>query len=189
MHTIEHIKEAVKSKLKQNRYSHSVAVLETAIELAKVHNVSEQDAAWASLLHDYAKNLEDEEMLWHIERYGVTMDMVIESRINLAHGLVGAEMVKEEFHVKNEDILNAIRNHTFGRAEMSDLEKVIYLADFIEPGRYFKGVHQLREVAYKNLNDAMLMALEHTIEYIIGSKRLLHPNTVLARNYFVILNE
>ena len=189
MHTIDQIKDVLKIKLKRHRYSHSVKVLETAMDLAKAHNVSEQDAAWASILHDYAKNLDDAEMLNHIEKYAIDTDLVIQSRINLAHGLVGAEMAKCDFNIENEDILNAIRNHTFGRAGMSDLEKLIYLADFIEPDRRFSGVHKIREVAYENLDKAMLMALEQTIGHILGSKRLLHPDTVHARNYFVDLTE
>lgn len=189
MLSIDNIKSAIKSRLKHSRYSHSVKVLDTAIELAKAHNLSEQDAAWASLLHDYAKNLSDEETYKYIKDHSIVIDGVIESRINLAHGLVGAEQAKNDFNINNEDILNAIRNHTFGRANMSDLEKVIYLADYIEPDRRFKGVDKIREVAYENLDKAMLMALEQTIDHILGTKRLLHPNTVLARNYFVALVE
>lgn len=189
MHTVEHLHEALKLRLKPKRYSHSVAVLETAIKLSKRYHVSEKETVWASLLHDYAKNLNDHDMELYILHYGLEVDPVIRSRINLAHGIVGAELACEEFHIKNENILNAIRNHTFGRAGMTDLEKVIYMADFIEPARHFKGVQKLRDMAFKDLDKAMLMALEHTISHIIGSRRLLHPNTVMARNYFVQLED
>jgi len=189
MKKIDHIKKTIKEKLKPKRYHHSIAVLETALELAREYGVSEQETVWASLLHDYAKNLSDEEMRLYMTRFDIELDPVIKSRINLAHGLVGAELAREEFSIEDENVLNAIRNHTFGRAHMSDLEKVIYLADFIEPARQFRGVHKLREWAYKDLDKTMLMALEHTIKYVMGSRRLLHPNTVLARNYFVGLED
>lgn len=160
-------------------------VYETSRELAKVHNISIEKAQVAGLMHDYAKDLSDNEIRNLIKRYNITIDQVIECQINLAHGFVGAELLREECKIEDEEILDAIRYHTFGRENMSELDKLIYLADYLEPHRSFSGIDKLREMAFINLNQATLLTLENSIKYVIDSGNLIHINSILARNSLI----
>ena len=93
--------------------------------------------------------------------------------------------VKKEFQIDDEDILNGIRYHTVGRKGMSQIEKIVYLADAIEEGRDYEGVQEIRELAYKNLDKAILMEANHKIKYLIDIGVVLHPNTVEMRNWIL----
>ena len=104
----------------------------------------------------------------------------------LLHGMVGASIARDVFKIEDDDILNAITYHTTGRANMSLLEKIIYVADYIEPSRDFPGVEFLREISYTNLDEAVIECCESTIKYILSKKLLLHKNTIEARNYLLI---
>lgn len=179
-------KNLLKNRLQGKRFEHCVNVMEKAVALAKLYGVKENNAAMAGLLHDYAKNLSPEQLKKEIEILNIQLDDTLEKHMILAHGLVGAEMIRRDLEIENEDVLNAIRYHTYGRCGMSDLEKIIYLADFIEPGRKFKGAEELRKLANKDLDKGVLKALELSIEFLLGSDRLIHPNTILARNELVI---
>src|SRR5699024_7324073 len=101
----------------------------------------------------------------------------------LWHGPVAAALVKEKYSINNEDILNAIRYHTTGRAQMSKLEYIIFVADYIEPARSFPGVEEVRVLAKNSLVDAARKALQNTIIYLMNSNMTVHPNSYLAYNY------
>lgn len=183
---LEIIKKELRNKLPHKRYVHSLNVSNTAVKLSEIHNVSKEKAEIAGLLHDYAKYLSKEEACQYIKEFKIEVDEVINLQKELAHGLIGAELVKCKFKIIDLDILNSIRYHTTGRKKMTDLEKIIYLSDYIEPNRKFPGIEEIRVMALTDLNKATLMALDNTIKYIIIKGLLLHNNSVLARNSLVL---
>ncbi len=184
--TLKQLKAVLKERLQNKRYEHSVHVMEMAVSLAAVHGVDEESAAVAGLLHDYAKNMSPEELRQAANELGLELDSVVCRHMMLAHGPVGAALIERDLHVSDPAILNAIRYHTYGCTGMGMLEKIIYLADYIEPGRKFKGADELRKIAFENLDKAVLIALEASIAYLIGTDRLMHPNTLYARNELTI---
>jgi len=115
---------------------------------------------------------------------------VLREQPELIHSFLGAEMARHDFDIEDEEILSAIRYHTTGRPNMSDLEKIIYLADFFEPSRKpFEGIETIRSLAYTDLNKAMDFALNHTIDYIGKKNRLVHPLSLEAADYYRKLKE
>lgn len=184
--TLKQMKALLKGRLQSKRYEHCVQVMDTAVHLARIHGIDRQGAEAAGLLHDYAKNMSPEELKEAALELDVELDPIVCRHMMLAHGPIGAAMVQRDMGISDPDILNAIRFHTYGRVGMSPLEKIIYLADFIEPGRKFKGAEELRKVAQENLDKAVLMALEASLQHLLGTDRLMHPNTLLARNEMVI---
>lgn len=183
---LDSISEILREKLDTKRYLHSLGVQKVAVDLAVRYNVSIKKAAMAGLVHDCAKNLNNNELLQLSSKFDILLDNVLRNNIKLLHGPVGAELAKYKFCIQDIDVLNAIRFHSTGRENMSPLEKIIFLADYIEPNRDFAGVDQLRSIALSNLDKATLMAFEHTIEYVLKKGDLLHVSTIHARNYLLL---
>jgi len=151
------------SMLKPERIPHVDGCEIESLRLAKRWGVNTDDAREAAILHDITKKLSPEENISILERHGVTVGNLEVAEEKLLHAKSGAELARSEFGV-SEDVANAIRWHTTGRAGMSDLEKVIYVADYIEPVRDFEGVEALRALAYENLDKAMKMGLEMSVQ-------------------------
>lgn len=107
----------------------------------------------------------------------------------LWHAPVGAYLVENEVGIHDRDVLQAIRYHTSGRPHMSLLEKIIYVADYIEPGRQFPGVDEVREVADNDLNEALLLSIQNSIIFLVKKKRAVFPLTLQTYNYFIHLKE
>lgn len=152
--------------LKTSRLRHTYNVVDLAVEMAGKYGEDEQKAELAALLHDAAK---------YMKRPGVNM--------NLAHSKIAAEIARSRFGISDEDILNAISYHTTGRAGMSMLEKIIFLADAIEPDRNYSGVSGIRKKAETDLNGACLMSLRRTVDYIRSKGDYLDPDTLKAMKY------
>ena len=170
------------SFLDKKRYDHSLGVMESAVVLAKKYDGDEYKAATAGLLHDCAKSLPPDQILKLCGKYNIILDEITLKQIGLVHGPLGAKIAEECFNITDSEILNAIKCHTTGKKGMTLLDKIIYLADYIEKGRNFPGVDKLREIADYDLNKAVLAALDNTIIYVISSGYLLHPMTLEARN-------
>lgn len=180
-------KKLITGRLSKNRLIHSCNVADVAVKLAKEYGIDEETAYVAGLLHDYAKGLSSE-MLLKIAEENNLIDDEIEYLIpDILHAKVGAFLLKKEGVVENEEVLQAIANHTLGAIEMSDLDKIIFLADMIEPSRDYPTLDRLKCLAFKNLDEAMLFGLESTIKYCIEKNRLLHPKTIAVRNKFLRL--
>lgn len=182
----EDILTFLKQKLPQRRFNHVMGVRDTAVKLAERYSASKKAAATAALLHDCAKNMENEELLQIVRKGGYEPDFVQVNAPQLLHSVAAIIIAKEKMNIIDEDILNAVRYHTTGRENMSLLEKIIYIADYIEPSRNFPEVEYFREKAFLNLDETLLEALENSIKYVVGKKDLLHPDTVLARNFMLI---
>ncbi len=179
---ITEIEKSIKEVMQLKRYTHTLGVVDAAIYLANKYGADPEEARIAALLHDYAKDYTEEELKAYVLQHQLEVDKVLLEAYQLLHGKVAASIAEIKFSIKNRDILNAIENHTTGRENMSMLEKIIYLADFIELGRSYPGVDELRLRAEESLDKAVLMAFNNTIKYVLDIEKLLHPNTILARN-------
>jgi predicted HD superfamily hydrolase involved in NAD metabolism len=173
--------EIVKQQLTDKRYIHTVGVMETAIDLANRYGCSEKQAEIAAIFHDYAKFRPKEEMKAIIIEQNMPQDL-LQFHHELWHAPVGAYLVQKEVGINDIEILDAIRYHTSGRAKMSTLEKIIYLADYIEPGRSFPGVDEVRELAKKSLDDALLQAVRNTISFLMSKNQPIYPDTFYTYN-------
>lgn len=181
------MREYIKANLKTERYNHTLGVVEVAEKMAKVYNCNVEKAKIAALLHDCAKNMKNEELIKVTkEKNLIELNEIFIQSPGLLHGFVGAYLAKEMFNVNDEEILDAIRYHTTGRENMTLLEKILYIADYIEPSRCFEGIEEMRELAFSNLNLALLRGYNDTINYVISKGLLLYPKTVEARNYLLI---
>lgn len=178
----------VKKQLTEHRYVHTLGVAETAVILAKLYGVNEKQSELAAIFHDYAKFRPKDEMKGIIRSQGMKKDL-LKYNAELWHAPVGAYLVEQEAGIKDPEILNAIRFHTTGRAGMTMLEKVVYLADYIEPGRQFPGVEEVRELAKTNLNKALIKAIQNTILNLMKKDRPVYPETFQTYNDLVMNKE
>lgn len=179
------IKKRLHYELSPKRFLHTKGVAEEARKLAELYDIDPDTAYIAGILHDCAKDVGKERSFELCKKYGVELDEVLKAQPDLIHSFLGAELAKQDYGITNEDILNAIRYHTTGRENMSDLEKIIYLADFFEPSRKpFDGIEQMRALAYSSLDAAMDFALNHTIDYNTKKNRMIHPLSMEAAMYY-----
>ena len=177
--------EYLKVNLTPQRFQHSISVMETAVSLANHYKVDEEKAKLAGLTHDCAKNLKNLEVNDLLEKNGYNIDRMFKKSSNVMHGLAGSIIAKDVMGISDEDVLNAIAYHTTGRTNMSILEKIIYIADYVEPLRNFNGVENLRTLAYENLEEALLLCFNNTIKYVIDKGELIHKDTIEARNFIL----
>lgn len=180
--TIDKLKEEVRAVLSDSRYAHTIRVMETAQELVKrFGGVDEEKVKIAALLHDYAKCFSVLELEKQLMHYGLTADLVA-FHYELWHGPVAAELMEDKFAVRDKDVLNAIRYHTTGRPQMTQLEYILFVADYMEPGRDFPGVDDVRLLAQRDLKTATWRALQNTIIFLLKKDATIHPNSFLAYN-------
>jgi len=168
--------------LDPQRTEHSLKTASMASTLAKIHGEDERKAYMAGLLHDIAKGLSGEAIAKTAEDYRVSADEYEQNNKELLHGRLGAAMANKLFGITDEDVLNAIRWHTTGRAGMSRLEKIVYIADLTEPSRKFDDLDDIRELAKKDVDLAMRLALQKVMEFVKRKGFALHPNSIKAYN-------
>jgi predicted HD superfamily hydrolase involved in NAD metabolism len=177
------IQDYLKHHLDRKRYEHTSRVVDEAMALSDVFDVDRGKARKAALLHDAMKNRTTGFLVSHLESDEQSRADALRTP-EVLHGFSAALFSRSEAGIEDEDILNAIRYHTTGRADMSDLEKVVYLADVIEAGRSYEGLEPLRELAYRDLDRAMLMALEMSLTHLREKGRTIDSDTIRARDYF-----
>lgn len=177
--------EIVKPHLTEHRYIHTLGVMETAIKLAKKFHADEKKAEIAAVFHDYAKFRPKEEMRQIILDQNMP-DELLAFHSELWHAPVGAYLVQTEVGINDGEILNAIKYHTAGRENMTLLEKIIYVADYIEPGRHFPGVEEVRQLAETNLDEALLQALRNTIQFLMKKNQPIFPATFFTYNNLIL---
>jgi len=169
----------LKKALDHQRYEHTLGVEKTAREMARVFGVDEEKAALAGLLHDCAKCMPLDKMLKAAKHEEV--DSVMKESKALMHAVAGRCVAQDVFGVEDEAVLDAIRWHTTGRADMTALDKIIYLADMIEPNRKpYPGLESLRELCMKDLDRAMHTALQMSLRHVEEQGKTLHPDTMAA---------
>lgn len=202
----------IEERLSPDRFAHSLRVVEKALDLAKQAKKwqeanycglsrsilsksgtsnSIEDCSLdldklrlAALLHDYAKDMPKKELLSIALQHGLIISEVEKVQPDLLHGAVGAFLCRRDFGLTaaDEEVLHAIRYHTTGCEKMSLLDKIVYLADLLEPGRTFAGVDELRRLCEDDLDAGLLFAFDGTLQYVLTRKLLIHPLTVQARN-------
>ncbi len=165
--------------LSSQRIAHTAGCEHEAVQLAKLWGEDPEKAAVAGILHDSTKNLSYDEQLILCDKYGIILDNAQRENPKLLHAITGAALAKDRFGV-SEEISQAIRWHTTGKPDMNTLEKIIYLADYIEPTRDFEGVERLRELAYEDLDAALALGLEMSLEELRRQNVEPHRDTVEA---------
>lgn len=175
--------ELIRSRLSDYRFYHSVCVAEAAVQLAERFGADVEQAYVAGILHDVMKEEEPSVQRAYIEKAGERMSD-LEIRIGkVYHQMSGAAYVRLELGITDPDILNAIRYHTTARRDMSLLEQIIYLADFISADRHYKDVETMRAKVDEGLEPGMFYALTYTITDLARQGRPIHPDTVDTYNW------
>ena len=189
--TVDEMRKELQRRLNKNRFAHSIGVANTAVKLAKKFGVDENKAYIAGLLHDCAREFENEDLPAQAIKRGIHIGEVENSAPLLLHAYIGAQMVTEIYGVDDKEIIQAIYRHTVGARNMSALDKIIYFADMIEPNRNYPGVDNLRELAEKsnNLDEIILTALSESIIFVVQKNALVHPATIDARNFLLLPKE
>lgn len=162
--------------VKGEKFEHSIGVEQTAIALARRYGVDMDKAGFAGLLHDYTKQKDNIALA---KKYN--LPYITEKTL---HGHTAAVVLADKGLVTDTEVLSAIAWHTTGRAGMTMLEKVIYVADYIEPNRDFEGVERVRALAFENIDKAVLMGVRESLENIIERKSLIDMDSVKAYNYY-----
>ncbi|GIO35918.1 HD domain-containing protein [Paenibacillus antibioticophila] len=174
----------VSGQMPEKRWRHVEGVMTTSVSLAKRYGADPEKADLAALLHDLAK-------FWPMERqeavmleHGLQPELLQYDR-QLLHAEIGAYVAEQEYGIRDEEVLNAVRYHTSGREQMTLLDKIVCLADYIEPGRNFPGVDQIRELAEHNLEKALICGFDSTISFLLQQGKIIFPLTVIARNSLI----
>ena len=179
---MEELEQVVISLLNPNRVAHVLGCRDTAVELARHYGANETDAARAGILHDITKAIDGPLQLTLCQEYGILLSKFSQENPKTLHALTGS-LVADQVFGESEAVVGAIRYHTTGRSNMGLLEKIIYVADYIEPCRDFPGVVKMREIAYRNLDEAMLMGMDMAMAHVRSQGQELAQATVDAARF------
>ncbi len=181
-------RDKVLSWLKDNvpprRLTHILGVEKMCAELAPLYGIDSQRAADAGLLHDLAKFFPPAQLLAMAKEDGIEIDKICAHHPHLLHADVSAIVARQLFGMKDEEILDAIRNHTLGRPGMSDLSCIVFIADALEPGRGdTPELESLRQLSRENLYKTVLQTCDYSLKYLLHTHCLIHTRTILTRNW------
>lgn len=187
---LKKIRKTMEKTLDSNRYEHTLGVEYTAAALAMRYGAPIKSAQLAGLLHDCAKCLSDEKRLAICEKHNISVSEYERRNPSLLHAKVGSFLAMEEYEVTDVDVIHAILNHTTGRPGMSLLEKIIFIADYIEPGRdKAANLERIRELAFVDLDAALLAILHDILEYLESTGEEIDPMTRKTYDYYSSLSE
>ena len=185
MYSVVEIEEDLKKELKKKRFRHSVGVQYTSICLAMRYGESLEKASYAGILHDCAKGMKDEKLLEICRKQDLPVTEAEKESPYLLHGRVGAWVSQEKYGITDSDILGAVTWHTTGKPAMSLLEKIVFTADYIEPGRdTAPDLDTIRQMAFTDLDQAIYMILKQTLDYLKEDGRPIDPSTEITYNYY-----
>ena len=174
----------LEKNVSSHRLQHILGVEATCIKLARCHQLDEQQAAQAGLLHDLAKFFPPKKLLKIATEVNIPIDEVCLNYPHLLHADIGAVVAQREFKVKDPEILTAIANHTLGAPQMSKLSCVVFIADVLEPNRGDnEKLAAMRRVAEQNLYKCVQQTSDYSLEYLLSKHKIIHPRTVLTRNW------
>ncbi len=177
----------MKERLKTDLYHHCLGTAEAAFKLAAHYGADKDKAYLAGIVHDYGKRYSAGELLTKADEHGICLDFYTRNSGKLLHAPVGAALLNIELELEDPEVLQAVAYHTTGRRGMTLLEKILYLADYIEEGRNFEGVAEIRKAAFNNFEKALLLAVDNTISSVVRRGLLLHPRSVAFRNSLIVL--
>lgn len=181
---MEH-KEDIINRIGEKRYLHSIRVMEVAEKLAKIHSENIEKAKIAAYYHDCAKIRDNDILIKTAVDYNLQLNDDMKKAPQIIHGYLGAIIANKLYGINDKEILDAIRNHTTGCENMTKLDKIIFLSDYIEPMRNFSGVEEARKLAEKDLDEAMLFALNNTMEFLLNKNEYIALETLKARNFIL----
>ncbi|HFI0215459.1 TPA: bis(5'-nucleosyl)-tetraphosphatase (symmetrical) YqeK [Streptococcus suis] len=176
--------EKIRVAMKPARFQHVLGVEQAALALAYQYGCDPKKASLAALLHDYAKEVEDQIFLDLIAKYDLDKDLLNWDN-NIWHGVVGAYKIAEDFGLEDQEIFQAIQRHTIGAGQMTLLDQVLYVADYIEPNRDFPGVDEARRIAKESLDKAVAFETAQTISYLAKKGIPIYPQTLETYNGYV----
>lgn len=185
---IEKIKKDLIENISMDRYEHTLRVVKTCEKLAEIYGVNLEKTTLAALLHDSARFTSKEKMYKLAEKFDILKDENFIYNSALIHAHLAAEIAKEKYAIVDEDVLNAIKYHTTGRENMTLLEKIIFIGDYIEPSRKFEGIDKIRALAYKDIDKSVLLALNTSLKFLIENDKLVSEYSLKSRNYLMIEN-
>lgn len=177
--------ELLRQKLTPKRYEHSIAVMKRSVELAKRYGVDTEKAKLAGLLHDVMKDEDKRILLQFIQDSDILLSVAEKNGPPLWHAMVGLLYVRDVLKIEDADVLNAIRYHTTGRANMSPLEKVVYLADLTSADRDYPDVEETRKRSEQSLDIGMLYSINFLICDLVKKGNMLHQDTVDCYNELI----
>jgi len=175
---IDEIKNTIKQMLDEKRFAHTIGVCETAVILAERFDADKEKAYLTALLHDCARSLDGEQQMTYCKENNIELDEYMKNDLNPVHALIGADMAKKQFGIDDKEILDAIYRHAVGCEDMTLLDKIILIADAIEPNRDGNDVevYKARKTAEKNLDKALPWVMRIKSYYLKGKP--MHPNSV-----------
>lgn len=182
--TREEIIKEVSAVMSEKRMDHVLRVEETALQLAAKYEADLEKTSLAALLHDFAKQQPETEMRDIIISENLDLDLLQYGNA-IWHAPVGAVLARRQFDIEDEEILLAIENHTIANPEMTLIEQVLFVADYIEPGRDFQGVEIARELAEDSLEKAVIYKIKETIKQLVLNKNKIHPKAIDSYNAWV----
>ncbi len=174
--------DLIRNKLSPYRFNHSLEVAKSAVYLAEKYGGDSEKMCVAGLLHDVLKEADREETFFYVDKYIIPLTVLEEATPKLWHAIVGAEFIKNELGIDDDEIINAVRYHTTGRKNMTLSDKILFIADFISADRDYDGADEMRERAEKSLECAMDMGLSFTITDLVENGKAVHPDTIDAYN-------
>lgn len=182
MNTQQDYEAILRPLLSEKRLHHSICVAKAAVELARRWGADENKAYTAGMLHDIMKDTPREKQLKYMQEFGIILSDIQKKTPKIWHQMCGAAYLEHRLGIQDRDILDAVRYHTTGRAGMSLLDKVIFTADYISDDRDYDGVEELREAAFRSLEEAMLIGLSFTVEDLASQKLPIASDTFMAYN-------
>lgn len=184
---INDIIDLLSKEIDSRRLEHSINVMKVSEQMARHYGSDVNKARIAAILHDCGKNHKGNDALEYIKKIPYIPDEIEKIQPKLLHGVIGKHLAMTKYNIGDQEILEAIRWHTTGRAGMSVLEKIIYIADYIEPLRTFEGIEEMRRLAFVDLDKCIVHCSESSIRYVLKKGVLLHEKTVETRNYSLML--
>ena len=179
------IRKQLAKALDSKRYEHTQGVAYTSAALAMRYGEDIQKAELAGLLHDCAKCLDNEKKIHICKKHNITISEAEQRNPFLLHAKVGGHLARTKYKVDDEDVINAILYHTTGRPGMSLLEKIVYIADYIEPGRdHASNLDEVRDLCFRDLDEALLQILEDILVHLKESKKEIDPMTQMTYEFY-----
>ncbi len=172
----------MQEKLQKKRFNHSLNVADAAMKLAKRYNADTEKAYICGLLHDIEKNSPEEEQKRYMMQLCDDLPEVVIQNFKLWHAPAGAAYIRDELGITDEEMISAVKYHTTAKANMTMLEKIIYIADFISDERDYPGVDEMRKIAFEDINEAILVGTRFTLEELLRQDRVINQDTIDAYN-------
>ena len=180
----EQINRDIKERLTEHRYIHSIGVMKKAEELAKFYGLDSKKARLIGLVHDIAKQMKPLEIEEYISKYNVELDEIEKSNTELIHAKIGADISKRNYNF-DDKMIEAVKYHTTGHPNMDMMAKIIFIADKIEENRDYEGVEEKRQLAFLNIDKAIIETIDYTTKDSKNKEKMIHTDSINTRNYLL----